>query len=261
MVNALGFTDEEEQVVALYLDQKQPPLEKLRRMNERIATMLSTNASLQGKLQEQEIIVGELQGSAAQLEISVAEQDEQLNQYKDHESELVNQLTSLHQGQRSEELRMRSAVMMLEERLNVLIRENTRLEEQKRDEEVTLAENAHRLHSIEQKLVYLRDRKAALEPEELSSIRSESGEHSEIAAEEIQEPPQVQVEVPEVPAPVEAEPIEQPPENPFPQAPGIASSASMLDKAPKAPEQGPSGRRRPGRNSLVGNTRGSFSKS
>merc|ERR1719214_325197 len=146
--------------------------------------MLSTNASLQDKLKEQEIICGELQGSANQLEVTVAEQDGQLKQYKNQEAELKQQLQTVYQGQRSEELRMRNAVMMLEERLNVLTRENTRLEDQKRDEEATLADNAHRLKNLEQKLVYLNERKAALEPEELSSIKSESCEHSEVAAEE-----------------------------------------------------------------------------
>merc|ERR1719262_3090 len=127
MVNLLGFTDEEERVIGFYLDEKTTPVEKLRRINEKIATMLSTNASLQDKLKEQEIICGELQGSANQLEVTVAEQDGQLKQYKNQEAELKQQLQTVYQGQRSEELRMRNAVMMLEERLNVLTRENTRL--------------------------------------------------------------------------------------------------------------------------------------
>lgn len=260
MVNLLGFTDEEEKVIKLYLDEKTAPVEKLRRINERIATMLSTNASLQDKLKEQEVICGELQGSASQLQTSVAEQDAQLQTYKGQEGELQQQLQTVYQGQRSEELRMRNAVMMLEERLNALTRENTRLEEQRREEQAAIEESGNRLKSLDQKLAFLTDRKAALEPEELSSIRSESAEHSEVAAYE--EPPKEQ----DVPAPeAPAEPVEVPQQetpapsaqgyNPFPQAPGAPSSSSMLPKAPMAtpapPEQAPAGRRRPTRNSLV----------
>jgi hypothetical protein len=275
MVNSLGFTDEEEKVVQLYLEEKLPPADKLRRINEKTAKMLSTNEVLQSKLQEQEIICGELQGSASQLENSVYEQDEQLHQYKSQELELTEQLKTVHQGQRSEELRMRNAVMMLEERLNVLTRENTRLEDQKRDEETTIAENATRLKTLETKLGALNERKAALEPEELSSIKSESAAPSEIAlavdeelqrAQIVQEVPPAPAETAEVPPPVDVLPA-APPENPFPQAPGVASSASMLQQAsepqavPAPPEQAPSGRRRPNRNSLTGSVRGSFSKS
>jgi len=261
MVNLLGFTDEEEKVISLYLDEKAAPVDKLRRINERIATMLSTNAALQGKLQEQEIICGELQGSSSQLENNVIEQDGQLQQYKSQEAELTKQLQTVYQGQRSEELRMRNAVMVLEERLNVLTRENTRLEEQRREEETLLDENATRLKGIDQKLAYLTERKAALEPEELSSIKSESCAQSVLADEEPIEVPDVPADVPEASAPVEVphEGVSVPPANPFPQAPGVASSSSMLPKAPVAapppPEQAPTGRRRPQRN----NQRGSFS--
>eukprot|EP00746_Dinoflagellata_sp_MGD_P161023 gnl/MRDRNA2_/MRDRNA2_88036_c0_seq1.p1 gnl/MRDRNA2_/MRDRNA2_88036_c0~~gnl/MRDRNA2_/MRDRNA2_88036_c0_seq1.p1 ORF type:complete len:304 (+),score=83.80 gnl/MRDRNA2_/MRDRNA2_88036_c0_seq1:64-912(+) len=276
MVNSLGFTDEEEKVVSLYLEEKLPPAEKLRRINEKIAKMLSTNEVLQSKLHEQEIICGELQGSASQLEISVAEQDEQLQHYKSQEAELTEQLNTVHQGQRSEELRMRNANMMLEERLNVLTRENTRLEDQKRDEEATIAENANRIKTLDHKLAALAERKAALEPEELSSIQSESAAPSEAAMavdEEVQRQQEVSEAQPSAPEPAEtavpphedhdAEVAAIVPANPFPQAPGAASSASMLEKAsepqavPAPPEQAPSGRRRPNRSSLTGG-RGSF---
>jgi len=257
MVNLLGFTDEEEKVVSLYLEEKLPPVEKLRRINDRIATMLSTNAALQGKLQEQEIICGELQGSAVQLEVSVAEQDQQLQQYKSQEAELNTQLQTVYQGQRSEELRMRNAVMMLDERLNVLTRENTRLQEQRNGQEAAIEENTARLRALDAKLGFLTDRKKDLEPEELSSIKSES-----VAPSELEEVPLMQ-DVPG-PAPDAVEqalqPVEAPPQeeapaprpNPFPQAPGVASSATLLSKAvPPPPEQAPGGRRRPNRNSLV----------
>merc|ERR1712070_1126858 len=146
---------------------------------------------------------------------------------------------------------MRNAVMMLEERLNVLTRENARLEEQKREEQANIEDNANRLKALDQKLTFLNERKAALEPEELSSIKSESVPQSEIAADE--EPPKVQ-DVP-APAPEPQAPVEVPqeeetpapaPANPFPQAPGVPSSADLLQKAPMnaaPPEQAPVGRR------------------
>jgi len=260
MVNLLGFTDEEEKVISLYLEEKTAPIEKLRRINEKTQTLLSTNADLQDKLKEQEIICGELQGSAHQLELTVAEQNEQLQQYKSQEVDLKQQLQTVCQGQRSEELRMRNAVMMLEERLNTLTRENARLEEQKECEQANIDENANRLKELEQKLKYLLDRKAALEPDELSSIKSESKAPTELAADELPNVEDVPAPAP-APAPEEAPPVEAPhqeaPEsagyNPFPQAPGVASSADMLPKAPMnvaPPEQAPAGRRRPNRSSL-----------
>jgi len=214
MVNLLGFTDEEEKVISLYLEEKSTPIEKLNRINEKVAKILSTNATLQDKLKEQEIICGELQGSAHQLELSVAEQNEQLQQYKSQEVDLKQQLQTVCQGQRSEELRMRNAVMMLEERLNVLTRENARLEEQKECEQTNIDENANRLKDLEQKLSYLLERKAALEPDELSSIKSESVAPTEVAAEE--EPPQVEDVPAPAPASEEISPVEQNQEAPEP---------------------------------------------
>lgn len=248
MVNMMGVTDDEERVISTYLEEKLPPVEKLKRMQDRVQILLTTNAKLQNSLLEQEVVCCELNVTSLKLESDVAQQDKELAERKRQQAELDGQLKAVYQGQRNEELRMRNAVMVLEERLNSLTRENVRLEAQRQEEQETLEVQAKKIRELDHQIAVLQERKAALEPEELDSIQSESILESDRQSEvhEVRDAHDellldteggpvipVEEELPSPPPPEE----EAPPRNPFPQAPGVPSSSELLRAPPSQTER------------------------
>mmetsp|Transcript_134459 Transcript_134459/g.287673 ORF Transcript_134459/g.287673 Transcript_134459/m.287673 type:complete len:358 (-) Transcript_134459:90-1163(-) len=137
-------------------------VDRLQILNDRVETILRTNANLQEQLCEQEAATQSNQQELNQKQEEWNDLEVELSKSKVEQNRVETQLNELRAQRLAEERRLRSKGVALHEQLAVLTKENSRLEDQRREEEHQMERQKLILEQLERKAQALELRKATI---------------------------------------------------------------------------------------------------